>query len=1046
MKKYTSALTILSAMLIVLPMLEATSPAFGASEIINTTTLQTTPQSKLDALKTALQENPNFLQYTEYKMFKRKNPGLNQPTDYYYDDEYSLRPYGASALSKEYSGGFFGPDQTGLGESLDVITGAKAVDESMQIGSIGAERNAVSTNNRRQVEMALELYFNDKAKYPETLAEMRPMYIGSIPPGFTYKNLGTSYQLDFGDITQGQTSIAEVKPLEIKTHPWDSMVKTTPKIPDMFSLVPADDLLIYFRDLNKFTELEQTITAIGKPMDSIYNLSNSIEVKNKIFKRLGIKDIPELRKFIDEAGLVAYDMDAYPNTDYALILKVKSSLFNSFVSDFISAPKDRQAQINGYYVVATDSSFLETIKTAKGSGVSLAKEKDLAYALSVLEKDYDGFTYLSEKFIQKLTSPAYRINARRRNTVLNALETWQYTVFAYKDITGAWPKSLQQIVDEGYINPDSFTNLTDYSVNSEGVVQHKDWGSIYDVTPIQRVAISTVSAREKTLYESFKEGYQQYWREFIDPVGVAITVGDQIRFHTIILPLIDKSEYNWIKDIAGNDGITFDFLKNPDRLPSLQLIMKLNVDDSIYAYYKSMGKYSDEEYNKCTTEYYKTMDWNNPNRKSIDEVCKYTELPKAEAVTKIKKQIAKALDWQESTQVLDFIDNEVTLAGGENLVFNIEDLSNFDMYFAVEMKDQAMAKKFIEKLFAWYAKQNSGGENKKVGYGFFSLDTNKPVKNTYNNTEYYLVPLGFTNIYYSFINSRLYLTISQSAMNRIIDGGVKKGTKEPTKWPAHMTRLFDYLGDNMNLAFIADNTKLQSWLKGAIKDQWLSYSATTDIKNIKSYYAESFALAKSLDSNATNIDNVSKYYRLAPKQWFDAGLGMENGKAYLESQGQKYFLEDIDLGYSYYQSRLLPKQDQKEKTKLTDITKNFNVDKTLAEWEKLKDLGIGFNLTKEGLDIRIAFNNVASDKLDKRVGKSSNYGTKINWPLFGGVGGGIIAFSAVAWFFLRRKKQLLPTEPLPDVPTPSKEPEMITPFETQAPKLPEENNIPKNLP
>ena len=160
-----------------------------------------------------------------------------------------------------------------------------------------------------------------------------------------------------------------------------------------------------------------------------------------------------------------------------------------------------------------------------------------------MENNYDGFSYFSEDLVKKLTGPAYRINARRRNTVLNALETLQYSVFAYRGITGAWPATIKQISDEGYIQPGTVANIDDYFVDSQGIVKNKIWGSIYDTTPLDRVTVTSITTGENNLYESFKQGYQNYWREYIDPIGVSIIVGDQIRFHTIILPLIDK--YCW---------------------------------------------------------------------------------------------------------------------------------------------------------------------------------------------------------------------------------------------------------------------------------------------------------------------------------------------------------------------------------------------------------------------------------------------------------------------------------------------------------------------
>ena len=971
------------------------------------------PQTKIAELKSLLQQTPNHLQYTEYMMLKHKYP--QAPADpksnnYYYNDDYYLKPSGPSPLSREFSGSANGPD-TGVFDGVDVITGQKAVDESLQIGSIGSDRgNARSTGDRLQIHAALELYFNDHSSYPENLNQLVPNYIGRLPEGFTYKKTGDTYELLASTAAQDQMDISQVQALEIKSHPWDSMIKTQPTIPAIFSFVPADDVMVYFRDMDKMSQLEQSITSIGKPIQSIYSLNNAVEVKDKMFKRLGIKDIKEMRSLVDEAGLVSYDLDAYPNTDYALILKVKSSLLNNFISTYISAPKENQAQVGDYYVIATDNSFLQSLINAqKNKDQSLAGKKDLAYALSVLENNYDGFSYFSEDFVKKLTGPAYRINARRRNTVLNALETLQYSVFAYRGITGAWPATIKQISDEGYIQPGTVANIDDYFVDSQGIVKNKIWGSIYDTTPLDRVTVTSITTGENNLYESFKQGYQNYWREYIDPIGVSIIVGDQIRFHTIILPLIDKSEYNWIKDIAGGDGIAFDFLTNPDRLPSLQGVMKLNVDDAIYAFYKEDKSEFDDGYKKCQDDYYSNY-YKNKNAdgspKSMDDACKSAELTKEQAVTKVKDSVAKAIGWTEKTPVFDFIGNEITVAGGDNLVFNIDDLSNLDVYIGVDLKDPVLAKKFLDEVFAWYNKQMSDGESSKTNYGLFKVDSSKPIKNSYNGVDYYLVPLGFTNFYYAFFNNRFYMTVSQSAMNNLIDGKKNGALKQPE----NMARLYDYMGDKMNLGFVVNNTKLEPWLKGYIKDQWASYSGAASIRSTLAYYTESLELARALPNYDGSTANVKAYYRYVPTGWFDATLAAKNGKVYLTSNNQEYDLNDVDLGRgSYYGSN----DDTKTKSvKLADITKGFNIDKTLNDWQNLKDLGIAFGLSNDGLDIKIAFSNTASAAIDSRIGKIAGVGFKLNANyVLGGVGVLVVLLVLFVIFYVIRKKHL-PTVPV----------------------------------
>lgn len=976
------------------------------SQIGSTAGTNQPENAKLTSLKQALIENPNFLQYTEYEMLKRKQGGTSTG----YSDDYGLKPYGTSPLAKEYSNGTISSSGETAYDGIDIITGARAIDESVQLDSIGVDRNPAQESNYRMLVSVLELYFNDHNTYPNSLQELIPQYTTTLPDGFIYAKTGTNYSLTYGrSSAAGTLTIGSITPLQLRSHDWQSMTKQTPSIPKILSLVPADDAVLYFRDMGKFKELEQTIQTASDPLRSIYSLGNAGKAKQKIFAQLGLKENADMQKFVTEAAFVAYDFDLYPNTDYAIIFKLKSSLLNEFVSSFVTAPKNNQGSVGDYYVIATNPDTLKTIQNTYNGKNGLATQPEAAYALSVLEKDFDGFAYLSEGLINKLTSPSYRINARRRNTILKALETLQYTTFAYRDITGSWPKSIQQIINEGYIDGSKLSDINSFTISNDGIVQHKTWGSIYNPTPIDRVSISTITPAEKTTYESFRSGYEQYWHEYIDPVGVSILVGDQIKFHTIILPLIDKSEYNWIKDIAGGEPIAFDFFRNPDRIPSLQGTMKLNVDDAIYAYYKETKSYYDDDYKTCTDNFYKTQydNINTRTPRSLEEVCKVKEKPRDEAIRFIKDKVAKAIGWQEKTPVFDFIGNEITIAAGENLVFNIEDFTNFDVYFGAELKDPVLAKKFLDEVFAWLAKEMKSGGGSSGGYGFIKFDSTKPIKNTYNGVEYYVVPLGITNVYYAFIGNRFYLTIAQSALNNIIDGK-KPGAKAPA-WSKDMQRLFDYIGPNMNVGFVADNTKLEPWLRGVIKDQWLSYTGQSSLKEIKSYYTESLLLAQSLPGYDGTNKNASTYYRLAPTEWFDASLSTRSGNLYIKTKTNEYNVADIDLGNNNYYYGSDSKTKKQYSVTLEDVTKEFSVDDKLATWQKIKDLGVAMSFTQEGLDIRIAFTNTASTKLDGRVGTTNSFFSK-NKTLIGyGAGVGIVLILIGVGLYLRSKRST-PTE------------------------------------
>ena len=493
------------------------------------------------------------------------------------------------------------------------------------------------------------------------------------------------------------------------------------------------------------------------------------------------------------------------------------------------------------------------------------------------------------------------------------------------------------------------------------------------------MAIDRVYNAEKSLYESFAAGYQSFWREFIDPVGVAITVGDKIKLHTIILPLIDESQYNWLKDIGGGNPAPFNFVTKPDRLSAMQVISKFNVNDILYAVYKQGGRYVDDDYEKCQKDYYSS-----PNTDlRLTEVCKFTEKTRDAAIAYLNQKVAKILGLDEKSDVFDFVGNEITLLAGESMAFKLNDISKADIVLGLELKDVSGAKNFIDKLYQYFSKEfgrefDSGSRGMGLG-GFFSLDTTTPLKNTYNGTDFYIIPLGITNVYYTFLNNRFYLTISQTSINQLIDG-VKNGQKT---WGAGLSRIFDYLGQEQNVLFFADGTKMQNWIESYLEDDlWLSYYGESKLVENNLYYAEALTLAKKLPDYDGTINNVSKYYRHFPTKWFDADMFTKNGEVYIKVGTEEYNTADI-------QSITLEK-----------ITGKFDLNKYAADWEKFEDMGIALNFTEDGLDIRIAFDNPLSTKLDERIPINSG-GQAVVYVL----GGGVLVIVIIASVFLIRKRK-----------------------------------------
>ena len=1014
-------------------------------------------EARIETLKKDLETGENYilraeLKMLEYKYNKQDNVnGLNRAigADFGTTDLRMGVGFGSSfgmgsipsGLHTDLYGGFSSWGNFDTDGSFDVLTGGRAIDESLQLGSIGRSWNDPDQQLLASVKSSIESYKYEFKKYPSSLKVFatvkklndpnnygyywtkvwyngRQQNISDLSDKFNYKILANgTYVLELKDIGK-EYELKDITPLAIKSHPWQEMIKgKNVEKSKIFTFVPEDDFLVYFKDVSVATKLEDAAKAIEGPFKEMGRSDEMVGIMEKVTKRLGIVNIKDLEPYLGEVAFVSEDLDFYPKTDYALIVKLDSNFLKDLFSSFKSE-KNYQATYEDYLVLSTNERLLKNIEaTYKKERASMYDSLDFTYTLGLLDPRRDGLAYFSEKFITKLVGPEHRILAQRRNSIAQALETLQYAVFAYRDIKSEWPKTLKQMADEGYIASEAIKNINDYSIDANGWVSHKDWKSMPDIASIGDVEIGKISRVEKTTYESFIGGYESYWRQFFDPIGVAIVVSDQIMFHTVILPLINESSYNYLTEFFGGDPVELSFVKNPIRTSAMQVAAKLNNLVTYYriiaeedssngpdAYYGRLQKETDQllkkykaeglsKYNQPFKEgvydYFQrypliqcmigenfvselasgggNMECDGLKKKILSEYPKFDYEKFAEEFkateSKVVKEIANAtvkkwLGWETDKDPLSVIGNEVMLGIGETMKFSLENLADVDVYLGLKINDVPLAKEFLFKIFEAISKEI--GSRGNYSAGLFSISTTKPMKNTYRDQEYYLVPTGFVNAYYAFLGDSFYLTISQLAMNKLIDGYIdNKGKKAEDLYSSYVQRGMGYVGDKHNIIFSADLEKMQEWKRSFFDESAFKYSEFMGnrLQRDFAYLSEAQTLAKTLpnyDASWKNIDGT--YYQYVPKNFPGGTWGIENDKVYLDISGTKYSTENLK--------------------NITDgnikgLFKELDIETAIKNWSVVKNVNIGLKLTPDGLDSRIAFTNPLEVPIDQRFNKAS---------------------------------------------------------------------------
>ncbi len=855
-----------------------------------------------------------------------------------------------SALRREVTGGL-SASSSGLGSDLDLLTGTRAIDESLQLGSIGEERDAdPDVLLLSNVRSNLESIQSRTGTYPATLEEVTPAdgdayeymtqvfyngqmrTIASLAEKFTYTTDGETFTLELKDT--GTTSlITELKGVEVPSHPWEEMLDgRTPERPASASLVPRDMLYVHLGSRTTYRALKDALTSVGGPLSSIVDISDPFAFEDRIAQRLGLTNVDALLELVDDLSFVSEDFDFFPNTDYALILKLRGSA-DAAVKLLGPTDDGRRGFVGEFYVVASSTQLFDRITaTADDEASSLDAALDFHYALTQLEPRRDGIIYLSDDFIRKLVSPMYRLNAARRNRVVREIEALQQSIFAFRVLTGRWPLTLDEMQTEKYIDLAAVRDASVYTIGPDGVLAHAEWGTIWNVSPVSRVPITTISIAEKHRYEAFVDGYESFWREFFDPIGVAITVGDQIKLHTIILPLIDNSAYNGVRDVTGGAPASFEFVTRADRSAAMLFVSRFSIDGVFTMIAREEGS-------------------------SFGAPSSAPPPDGSRARQEMEDDFREMTGWKEPGPIFDVVGDEVEFGIGPKMPFDVSNIADVDVWLGLKLTNPEKAQKIITAAYASIAKEM--GSSNEFG-GMFQISRKEPLKNTYNGHEFYMVPTGFVNIFYAFVGDRLYVTISQVAMNELLDGA---GKQHPVG--TNIARLLDYLGPSHTILALADLSSLDAWWKGMSEEGMGGYAGQRLLRQDIAMLREARTLAATFATDDGGLAAVSRYYPHLPTQWLGAELKVAKKEISVVTPKRTVAASDINL--ESYRSYDETRATTSPSVEVSDLVEELDLAARMQPaWEALRDLGFGLSFTEDGLSVQLAFNRPGAKEMDAR--------------------------------------------------------------------------------
>lgn len=862
--------------------------------------------------------------------------------------------------------------------TLDFLTGSRAVDESLQVGSIGRQ----ATGNRS---------------------------VRNVP-------------------------IGEIEHVDIESHPWADMINELDREIDepstLFDLVPRDHFVVYFEDIDHFDNLTASIQELLPFGERFVGLRDFVDIEEEIQNRLGIEDLAAFKDAVTEIAFVSEDLEFLAGTQYALIMNVDDDTMKNSARLF-SLGSNQKGVMGDYFVAATSPALFSRIKNSESRG-ALANAEDFRYMRAVLDAQRHGLVYLSEDFIRKLTGPAYRINAARRNGVMEELVDLQYIVFGYRAITGRWPSTFSTIAEEGYAQSSSARDYDrDYVIGDDGWVSHKHWGSLQDLKSVEEVPITHVTEDEKRQYDRFNRGYQSFFRLFFDPVGVAIWVGDRIMFNTIILPLIDESSYNDAKTMVGDTPMEFDVLGGSLRIPPVLFASGFDFENILYTMDDARGRSLDAAVRahlnnmRAHAELYYDDHGNtyadacsDPNIQRVIEsvadlsefgtICRdradswvfAAELPETKAVYCVDSKgrvgnfsrLPEGYECEEENRVasselerrsregvpdeerrrrintelnedfnlneddpIDFfglVGDELHVGVGESLPHEVNNIADYDVYVGVELQDVERMKRLMNTLFSSFARQVGG-----LRSGFFSLSTTEPLKNSYQGVDYYLIPTGFINLYYLFHGNFVYFAPSQLAVNNIIDNITATSTASMTDL---QEKIIADIGAEHNMLFVADVRDFDRYREQLAQSLFDNlYQAQRVVLNTYGYLSDYQIMRHSLGTE----EAAGEFFKHRPDYVLNLKVDIGEDDVFV-SGVKRAAIRAIDFvdntrPWIGYRSRRGADVEPTvaERIKFNELYDDAMTEELAQRWKAFEGLGIGLRFTEDGLETKLAIEN-----------------------------------------------------------------------------------------
>lgn len=401
--------------------------------------------------------------------------------------------------------------------------------------------------------------------------------------------------------------VASIKGVEVKAHPFETMLAGAKggNLP-LADFVPPDHFFVYSpKPATILPLLDEGAGFMAKLGGIIEANGIDYDLKNRYLTRLGL-DNGWMQKFIksgavSESAFIFPDLFFIEGTEVTVVSRLAypklaapllrlvgiGSLAGGkiFTKSLVDGRKVLWALRDDILIISSSPAEMDGVLALHGAGGqgSLGKSAEFAYMLTQtpVNPETRCYAYFSDPFIRHLVSPATKIGQLRRQIVRRNLEELTAAMLLARLDGYSGLLTPAGLVKAGYADPPLAGG--DFSIDKDGAARSAKYGTLAELRPLASVPVENITETEAATYKRYLENYNNYWRQFFDPIAIRLddTEDGGLELTTFILPLLDNSIYRAVKEVVANreNGKS---LTVPVTNPAPVVMFSLNLTDKVW--------------------------------------------------------------------------------------------------------------------------------------------------------------------------------------------------------------------------------------------------------------------------------------------------------------------------------------------------------------------------------------------------------------------------------------------------------------------------------